>query len=97
MAHKMPVYWQTAGLNIKQMNEVNKKYFDRKVHPYEIKIGDRVLWCDYSGKSKATCKLQCHWQGPFKILDINDNKTQVCLELKPCDKNGLWYYCYVAM
>ncbi len=78
---KNAIYWQTAGLNIEEMNEVNKKYFDwkkkyKKYFDYELKIGDCVLWCDYSGNNKVTRKLQCRWRGPLKILWYSSSQNR---------------------
>ncbi len=96
LAQKMPEYWRTATLNIQAMNAVNKKFFDRKIHPYEIKIGDKVLWCDNLGMNKPTRKLECCWSGPFKVMDISINWTQVKLELKP-PSGGHWHIITVAV
>ncbi|MCP4944720.1 MAG: transposase family protein, partial [Planctomycetaceae bacterium] len=46
LARQLPMSWQTAKLRIQEMNLSNKKYFDRKIHPYSIKSGDWVMWCD---------------------------------------------------
>ncbi len=81
LAHKMLIYWQTAKLNIHEMNAMNKKYFDWKVHPYQITEGDKVLWCDMGALSKPTHKLECLWRGPYEVISVNPNQTWVAIDM----------------
>ncbi|MCP4994147.1 MAG: hypothetical protein GY934_10255, partial [Gammaproteobacteria bacterium] len=68
LARKLPMYWQTAKLRIEEMNSINKRYFDRKIHQKEITSGDWVLWCDMGALARPTKKLECLWKGPFEVM-----------------------------
>ena len=55
-----------ARENLILANEKSKLYYDKKINPLEVKIGDNVFLLK-GGKIK---KLDSHYTGPYEILEV---------------------------
>lgn len=64
-----------VGDNLNRAKEKSKFYYDRKVRPFEGKIGDKV----YVLKEPKKGKFDSQYHGPYKIVEISD-RSNVILE-----------------
>ena len=58
-----------ARENLISAKEKSKIYYDTKINPSEVKIGDNVF-LSKGGKIK---KLDSHYTGPYEILEVLGN------------------------
>ena len=75
-----------ARENLISAKEKSKIYYDKKINPLEVKIGDNV----FSWKGGKIKKLDSHYTGPYEICKRIDD----LIEIVPCfiDMVGLWPY-----
>lgn len=69
---------EKAPDNLVCSKERNKKYFDKKAHPSEINIGDKV----FLTIDKTKQKLDPIFEGPFKVIDVNKKTKNVTIIYK---------------
>lgn len=67
-----------AKENILKSKEKSKKYYDQKVSPQNIKVGDKV----YIRASGNQGKLSPLWHGPYEVLEILKNNVNIAIKRK---------------
>ena len=55
-----------ARVNLLSAKEKSKIYYDKKINPLEVKIGDNV----FSLKGGKIKKLDCLCTGPYEVLEL---------------------------
>lgn len=69
---------EKAHDNLVNTKKRTKLYYDRKVHPNELKIGNKV----YRLKMEGRKKLHPYVEGPFEILDIFEKQNNAIIKYK---------------
>lgn len=67
LKHRMQESRQMAREHLISSKNKNKDYYDKKINPINVKIGDKVLMKNMNKKNK----LEQHWLGPFEVVEIN--------------------------
>ena len=75
---KLSSIQEKAHDNLVNAKKRTKLYYDRKIRPNELKIGDKV----YRLKSDARKKLHPYEEGPFEIIDIFEDKKNAIIKYK---------------
>lgn len=70
---------QLAHQHAQMKGSIYKAAHDANARPHKFKVGQKVLLKEMNFLNK-NAKLSPKWQGPYKILDLNDNNA--CLEIK---------------
>ena len=67
-------------------NDSQKRYYDSKIRPLGLQVGDRVYKHSPRGRKGLSTKLVQHWIGPYIVTSVNDVNAWI----KPiCGLNGL--------
>ena len=80
---QMSQAWNVARQNILFNQESYKEYYDRKAKQHSYKIGDRVLLLTVENKKGKTHKLYRPYQGPYRIIEINEPNLKLISIFKP--------------
>lgn len=64
--------------NLIKTKHRTKKYYDRKVNPSELKIGDKVFVKVLTSRKK----LEPYFEGPFEVLDVDYNTKNIIIKYK---------------
>ena len=69
---------EKARDNLIASKERNKFYFDKKAHPSEVNIGDKVLL----KIDRSRQKLEPFYEGPFEVVDVDKKSKNVTILYK---------------
>jgi len=75
--NKMQEVWDTARLLISKGKERQKKYYDRKACPTDLRVGDKVLYYNKMAYKNKTAKLIKRWQCMYIIQHITDTTAAI--------------------
>ena len=76
---KMAEVWDAARRAIGHSKVLQKKYYDRKAKPTDIKVGDAVLMYDHRGYRGLTSKLVKRWKGLYIVKHVDETNAVVQL------------------
>lgn len=99
MEKRMQKIWQAARERMKIAKEAQKYYYDLKVVPSNIDVGDRVYKHSPRGKLGRATKLLHHWIGPYIVTKVNETNAWIRPMSKPHEEsdcvhlNRLKKYC----
>jgi hypothetical protein len=63
--------WEAAAEQNRQAQLRAKEQYDKLVRQPTIKVGDRVLLRNYTGKPGSSKKYNFAWKGIFRVIEIN--------------------------
>lgn len=61
---------EAANFNLRNAKEKSKRYYDKRVNPYQFNLGDNVLLL-----KEPTHKLGDQYVGPYKIIELLKNNN----------------------
>ena len=64
--------WEQARISMRAANDSQKRYYDSKIRPLGLKVGDRVYKHLPRGRKGLATKLVHHWIGPYLVTSVND-------------------------
>lgn len=67
-----------ARENLITSKQRSKDYYDRKINPNELRIGDKV----YMQRLDSKKKLEPYCEGPFEILDVDSTNKNAWIKYK---------------
>lgn len=78
---KLNTSYELARENLRQSKEINKKYYDKKTHHQQYKIGDLVYLLNETNTLSNSRKLKPSYIGPFEVISI-DSPVNVTIKMK---------------
>ena len=87
----MQKYWQLARDNIERAQRTQKQQYDKRctASPDQFAIGDKVYCKTPRPRIGLTKKLQKPFQGPMRIVDVNQTNARVSWADSPRSKTKL--------
>lgn len=77
LENRLTTAWDTARKHMKASKAIEKAYYDDKLVPANIEIGQRVLKFDPKGRKGLATKLVKHWIGPYVVTGITDTNAWI--------------------
>ena len=77
---------EQARVRMEASKEARKFYYDQKLVPAKLDVGDRVFRYHPAGKRGLVTKLLHHWLGPYIVTEGTDTNAWIRLVSKPFDK-----------
>jgi transposase InsO family protein len=77
MEQKMQNIWDKVRKYLQISKQAQKIYYDRKLVPANLDVGDRVYKYDPRGKPGLATKLLQHWVGPYIVTKISDTNAWI--------------------
>jgi hypothetical protein len=71
--------WKLAQENIQAAQITYAAQYNQDMNPHSFSIGDFVLISTPKPKKGISPKLQRHWIGPYKVLEVNAQNLKVTL------------------
>ena len=76
---KMAEVWDATRKAIGYSKVLQKKYYDKKTKPSDIKVGDAVLMYDHRGYRGLTSKLVKRWKGLYIVKHVDETNAIIQL------------------
>ena len=76
---KMAEVWDATRKAIGYSKVLQKKYYDKKTNPSDIKVGDAVLMYDHRGYRGLTSKLVKRWKGLYIVKHVDETNAIIQL------------------
>jgi hypothetical protein len=77
MEKKIQHIWQLGRQYLATSKEAQKFYYDQKLVPTNIDVGDRVYKYTPRGKAGLATKLLHHWIGPYVVTKVSDTNAWI--------------------
>lgn len=79
----MQYIWEKVRECLGKVKQNQKEYYDQKLVPANLDVGDRVYNYNPTGKPSLATKLLPHWIGPYIITKITNTNTWIRPISKP--------------
>ena len=77
--------WEVAREAMKSSAEANKLYYDNKVVPANLDVGDRCYKRELAGKNGLSRKLQYRYSGPYVVTKVTECNAWIRKIANPFD------------